>query len=68
MSNAALKEVISHLPGRVFSAVVGPKPTNLDVTDESVWCFILLLKVLEAIKSLAFVFDEVDFRKLSSIT
>jgi hypothetical protein len=38
------------------------------VTDESVWCLILLLKVLEAIKILAFVFDEVNFRKLGSIT
>jgi hypothetical protein len=38
------------------------------VTDESVWRFILLLKVLEAIKNFAFVFDEVNFRKLGSIT
>ena len=63
-----LKEVIGHLLGRVFSTVVGSKSTNLDVTDESVWCFILLLEVLEAIKNVVFVFDEVNFRELGSIT
>jgi hypothetical protein len=68
VSNAVLKEVIGHLLGRVFSTVIGPKSTNLDMTDESVWCFILLLEVPEAIKNVAFVFHEVNFRKLGSIT
>ncbi len=68
VSNAVLEEVIGHLLGRVFSTVVGPKSSNLDVTDESVWCFILLFEVFEAIKNFSFVFDEVNFRKLGSIT